>query len=447
MYATTNFGVTSTGSTSYPTVTDTTSSSTSANKTDSSVISSATITASASGILTSIGVYVQTAAGNVLVGIYSTLTGTPTLTGLLGQSQDTVVGGTGWMDISITGVTIASSTSYYLVIQASSASFKAYYLSGGTEYYVTYSYGAFPTTTGTLSSEAVIDDMRMTYGLLTTDSVGDTSANKTDNGVISSSTVVASASGGLTSIGVDVQTAAGNVRLGIYSTLNGTPAFTGLLGQSADTVVGGTGWMDLSVTGVTITAGTTYYVVIQATSSSFKGYYKSGGTEYYVSYTYAAFPATTGTLSSEGVIDTMRITYGETQNAVTKGTRVQYTGSTTANGAVTQFCLYTHTGAAGDHMTLVLYDDSAGSPHLRLWYSATTGTANTTWNCVAYASGTTDNSLGGSFDSERVLLVHVAMGQRRFRSIVRGGWREHGNLQSTNLRHPRLNLVAGTLIN
>jgi len=80
----------------------------------------------------------------------------------------------------------------------------------------------------------------------------------------------------------------------------------------------------------------------------------------------------------------------------TNGTRVQYTGATTANGAVSSFSFYTHTGAAGNHMTLAFYDDSAGSPHLRLWYSASTGTANTTWNTVTYASGTTDNGWAGA---------------------------------------------------
>ena len=80
----------------------------------------------------------------------------------------------------------------------------------------------------------------------------------------------------------------------------------------------------------------------------------------------------------------------------TRGTRVQYTGATTGNGAVSSFSFYTHTGSASDHFTLAFYDDSAGSPNHRLWYSASTGSASTTWNNVTYASGTADNGWAGA---------------------------------------------------
>jgi hypothetical protein len=88
---------------------------------------------------------------------------------------------------------------------------------------------------------------------------------------------------------------------------------------------------------------------------------------------------------------------GISLEGTTRGTRFQFTNPTTAASAFTDIYVYTHAGAAGDHFIVAIYDDSAGYPNHRLWYSGSTGSASTTWNHVAEASGTVDNSWDGSY--------------------------------------------------
>ena len=122
-----------------------------------------TITASQSGTLQTIGLDVQSASGSLAVAIYSTLTGTPTLTGLLGQSSS-IAAAAGWNDLSIPGsVSIVQGSTYYLAFQCSSNSLAVYGPASGTQYGTGYAYGSFPSTTSTLSTSTQTLNMRMTY--------------------------------------------------------------------------------------------------------------------------------------------------------------------------------------------------------------------------------------------------------------------------------------------
>src|SRR5438105_2807084 len=104
--------------------------------------------------------------------------------------------------------------------------------------------------------------------------------------------ITASATGNLSSVGIDIQNAgSGNVRTAIYTDSAGAAGT--LLGASADTVPS-TGWNDLSVTGVSIVAGTPYWIGFQAANNTLH-VYKTVATVaslYYFSQAYGAFPTT-----------------------------------------------------------------------------------------------------------------------------------------------------------
>jgi hypothetical protein len=134
------------------------------------------ITASASGSLTSVGLNIQGAAGNLRVAIYST--DGSTISGLLGQSSSVAMVN-GWNDLPITGVTITASTVYYIAFQVDSASANIYQNQGGpeTRYYATATYGSFPDPTGSVTGDTARNyNMRMIYA------PGSTSINVSDSG-------------------------------------------------------------------------------------------------------------------------------------------------------------------------------------------------------------------------------------------------------------------------
>ena len=147
----------------------------------------------------------------------------------------------------------------------------------------------------------------------TTDTIGSTSGTTNGPNVLFGYAITASASGSLSSIGVNVKTtASGNVRLGIYSTLTGTPTFTGLLGQSAS-VSAPTGWVDAAVIGVTIVQGITYYLAVVSDENTIFYANASAGTEYYKGITYGSLPDPTPTLTSDTTTANMRMTYSSAQ--------------------------------------------------------------------------------------------------------------------------------------
>jgi ribosomal protein S18 len=123
------------------------------------------ITPTASGTLSSIGVNVQTAGGNIIVAIYSTYS-SGTLSGLLGQSASTATV-LGWNDLSVPGnVSLTQGTTYYLAFITNSPTALQQYCSWvGSEYYSTsYSFGTLGSSLTGFTSETVTWNMRIVYG-------------------------------------------------------------------------------------------------------------------------------------------------------------------------------------------------------------------------------------------------------------------------------------------
>jgi hypothetical protein len=142
-----------------------------------------------------------------------------------------------------------------------------------------------------------------------TDTAGDASANTAGNANYQQeSPVTASASGTLQTVGANVQTAAGSIRVGIYSD-DGTGKPLTLLGQSASTPAV-SGWNDLTITSPpSIVSGTKYHLVVNTDSGSLRLYYKSSAGEYYYAKTYGPFDATWAGSTTQGFLFNMRMTY------------------------------------------------------------------------------------------------------------------------------------------
>jgi hypothetical protein len=143
--------------------------------------------------------------------------------------------------------------------------------------------------------------------------ITDTTGGTTNTGLPAAGFVYAfpitvSGSGPLASIGVNwAGTTAGNVMVALYSAGAGKPS--SLLGESASTPMSGsTGWQDISVNGLSLTAGT-YWVAIQI-STSRTVYYTPGSRSYY-SKTYAAFenPWSGSSTQDSAAQWNMRVTY------------------------------------------------------------------------------------------------------------------------------------------
>jgi hypothetical protein len=147
---------------------------------------------------------------------------------------------------------------------------------------------------------------------MTTDTIGDTSNTTGNYGQLMGYPVVASASGTLTSVGINIYNAGGGgtVMVAIYSTMDGTPKFTGLLGQGEADVA--SGWLDIPISGnVSIVQGNTYYICYQVSAAATSNYVNfSTGVQKYLSQSYATFTDPTGTLSDAGASTAnMRIIY------------------------------------------------------------------------------------------------------------------------------------------
>jgi hypothetical protein len=145
-----------------------------------------------------------------------------------------------------------------------------------------------------------------------TDTIGDTSHTDGETSAyIRGFPLVASDSGTLDTLGINLSAYTGHIRLGLYSTYSGGK-FSGLLGQSASTVAV-SGWNDLSIgAGIPILATRTYYPVIEGDAAypNIGAYYAAAGTWYYVVYTYGAFPDPTNTLTTaSNFAMNMRIKY------------------------------------------------------------------------------------------------------------------------------------------
>lgn len=195
--------------------------------------------------------------------------------------------------------------------------------------------------------------------------------------------------------------AGAHIKVGIYTDSSGAPS--SLVANSQLTVNSSSGgWVTATYSTPLYLVAGNYWIAantdtdgnriactgafsLDGTTSNTKFHAVSGG---YTNALEASFgTTTTGSYQLEAYITYVQV------EGYTKGTQVQYIGS--KNGKVQQFQFYTHTGAAGDHFILAFYDDSGGNPNHRLWYSGSTGSANTTWNIIHATTGTYDNSWNG----------------------------------------------------
>jgi len=118
---------------------------------------------------------------------------------------------------------------------------------------------------------------------------------------------------------------------------------------------------------VTFTFGTSYFL---ATSTNYciVFTYTGGNATNYIGFWFDTSSPTDpgnytdnygGTWRGIAGVDAIYYLYGQQIKGYTKGTRVQYTGTTGA--PVSSFSFYTHTGSASDHFTSAFYSDFGGN--------------------------------------------------------------------------------------
>ena len=168
--------------------------------------------------------------------------------------------------------------------------------------------------------------------------------------------ITATASGTLSSIGLNLKSAAGNIRVAIWD-VSGN-----LLGESSSTTAV-VGWNDLAITGVSIVNGTPYRLGYQQDNSSTTVYYEwAPGEESYISQSYGAFPNPLGSPTVGNFIRNMRMTYNTASATIIFTSSPTGTGFITVNGTA-QTTPYTIASATlGDHYTI-----AANSPVKITW--------------------------------------------------------------------------------
>lgn len=167
----------------------------------------------------------------------------------------------------------------------------------------------------------------------TTDMVGDTSNtyDTLSNTHLWMTKITALGSGPLQTIGINFQSnsAGGNIVLGIYSDNSGSP--NSRLGQSSPTALAA-GWNDLSITGVTITQGVSYWLAESPQNSNNPVYYKTGSTSLsnYQNYNYnGVLPDSSGDPNANDHTFNMRMTYGTGTTTTTTASSTTTTAATT----------------------------------------------------------------------------------------------------------------------
>jgi hypothetical protein len=146
------------------------------------------------------------------------------------------------------------------------------------------------------------------FTLATTDETGGTTGQDQFVGYPYASPITTSASGTLSTIGVNIQAGGtGNVRLAIYSNLVAVP--NNLLCESGSTALSGTGWTDVDVSAcsLSIASSTAYWLAIQQDATGDKVYISSASA-YQATQVYGAFASIwVGTAGAER--PNMRMTY------------------------------------------------------------------------------------------------------------------------------------------
>ena len=157
--------------------------------------------------------------------------------------------------------------------------------------------------------------------------------------------------------------AGAKIRVGVYSDSAGAP--NTLVAGGDEWTVNATGWKTITLATPVYFAAADYWISFlnEKTPGTAIGLKATtpAGTQRFKATTNDTMPATwpSGD-SSSSYNDSFYMTYVQIEG-YTKGTRVQYTGATTGNGAVSSFSFYTHTGAAGDHFTGSFYSDMGGN--------------------------------------------------------------------------------------
>jgi YVTN family beta-propeller protein len=183
----------------------------------------------------------------------------------------------------------------------------------------------------------------------TTDTIGAnstlTSYSWSPGGMVFSGLINATSSGKLQSIGVDFQSAGnGAFRVAIYSDDNGSTGT--LLAQSASVTTPLSGWEDLPVNGVNITAGTSYFLAEQFNSSADLWYYTNGTGNVLIPYSYGSFPTNASWSTNPEIIEA-RMTYA----GIPTTTSVSCTPST-INTTTQSNCTATLTGGVPNGETV-----------------------------------------------------------------------------------------------
>jgi len=163
----------------------------------------------------------------------------------------------------------------------------------------------------------------------TTDTVGGTTSTYVPASVHAWVTpITASASGPLQRLGINFNSASGNIVLGIYANSGGSPA--ALLASSSATAAMA-GWNDLTVTGVSIVSGTQYWIGASGSADTNNVYYGNPAMSHYKDYTYnGALPNPWGEDNGPAVgFFNMRMTYGTGTTTTTTASSTTTTAATT----------------------------------------------------------------------------------------------------------------------
>lgn len=253
--------------------------------------------------------------------------------------------------------------------------------------------------------------LTVTGALATTDTVGSTATAGGGTQVnMYTAYVIATASGVLQTVGANMNTAAGNIVIGIYAnnTTGNVPGALLAVSSPAATVVG---WQDADVSGaaVSIVAGTQYWLALSTSLNSAVYAAAAGGT--YLSYAYTgSMPNPYGPPTGNDKNPNMRMTYAPATAPVYLVTdNITYDAEETAYCyAPTAVCTLLRNGTdvtADENDTAVLL-------HRGGWnYTATVTLPNSTqsWAVVAMPSGgvcaVPDYGIKVKFISEKLQIM------------------------------------------
>jgi hypothetical protein len=275
-------GITSPGSTSYPTSTFGKGVGGSTYQAGAGYVRAVKFTLSVPGTVKKVGVYISSGAtGQLRVGIYKN-DGSGGAPGTLVTESAAVAAANGWNDIDVTPAYLPAGT-YYLAWQHSATGPYFTYDTGaiGDYYYVAWTFGAFPNPFGTGTASNSVYSLRATYVQI--------------KGYIKGTKLVPGWTGDR-----DIDKVyfyahdTGNVRLAIYDNASPknklweSPSFTVYAGWNSIDISSGT------PTTLALTGGTTYWLCWQTDSVNDVPSYVAGaaGDGFYLAYDYGAYPST-----------------------------------------------------------------------------------------------------------------------------------------------------------